>query len=376
MGAIQRLHRAQMGVSGGGKYIKFADPEVLRVLLANGVSSDGVGITLEDAARVTSIGTWFSGNTEITSFDEFEKFTGVTSLGFSNSSYRWAFSGCTSLETIRLPEGMTKIFNGTNNYSGVGGFWGCTSLRSVGNIGVLQEVGAFAFARCTSLEIDDLALPNLTTLDTNAFDGVKIKKVSDLGGITSLPGVSSSSQTFGDKSVLEEIVIPASITKIPAYTLYRYTALKSLAVNWGGITQIDTSAFTGVSCMPKSLTLPNLTGTLGNGAIRETNIEEILELGSITTFDSYAAYKCLLLNKVELPETITAINQQAFAYCKALKVVVCKAVTPPVIHTQAFMVASAIEAIYVPDASVDAYKAATNWATYAAQIKPMSEYNG
>lgn len=30
--------------------------------------------------------------------------------------------------------------------------------------------------------------------------------------------------------------------------------------------------------------------------------------------------------------------------------------------------------IYVPDALVDSYKAATNWSTYASQIRPLSEY--
>lgn len=32
--------------------------------------------------------------------------------------------------------------------------------------------------------------------------------------------------------------------------------------------------------------------------------------------------------------------------------------------------------IYVPDELVDSYKAATNWSTYADQIKPLSEYAG
>jgi hypothetical protein len=30
--------------------------------------------------------------------------------------------------------------------------------------------------------------------------------------------------------------------------------------------------------------------------------------------------------------------------------------------------------IYVPDSSVDAYKAAENWSTYASRIYPLSEY--
>ena len=33
-------------------------------------------------------------------------------------------------------------------------------------------------------------------------------------------------------------------------------------------------------------------------------------------------------------------------------------------------------AIYVPDESVDAYKAASVWSNYASVIHPMSEYTG
>lgn len=54
-----------MGVSGGGKYINFADPEVERVLLANGVSSDGVGLILrfqaEQASGQAQTALWYEG---------------------------------------------------------------------------------------------------------------------------------------------------------------------------------------------------------------------------------------------------------------------------------------------------------------------------
>lgn len=75
-------------------YIQFADAEVERVLIANGVSSDGVGITMEDAAKVTNIASWFNGNTAIESFDELDYFTGVTSIS-SN-----AFNGCANLQKL------------------------------------------------------------------------------------------------------------------------------------------------------------------------------------------------------------------------------------------------------------------------------------
>ena len=73
-------------------YVKFKDDEVRNVLLANGVG-DGSGITKEQLAKVTGIGTWFKGNEKITSFMELGE-TGVTSLG-SN-----CFDGCKNLAEV------------------------------------------------------------------------------------------------------------------------------------------------------------------------------------------------------------------------------------------------------------------------------------
>ncbi len=70
-------------------YVKFKDDEVRNVLLANGVG-DGSGITKEQLANVTGIGTWFKGNEKITSFMELGE-TGVTSLGNN------CFDGCINL---------------------------------------------------------------------------------------------------------------------------------------------------------------------------------------------------------------------------------------------------------------------------------------
>lgn len=207
MGAIQRLHRAQMGVSGGGKYIKFADPEVLRVLLANGVSSDGVGITLEDAARVTSIDRWFNGNTEITSFDEFEKFSNVTTLVGGSSTVGGAFWKCSALSSIKLPESLTTI--------GIRSFEGCTSL-SIKYIPVgVTSINDHAFGSIMSAQ-EDFILPNLTSLGLAAFIGVGgIRRVLDLGVITSLNGggsIATNSSTFRSCPDIELFIIPSTVT--------------------------------------------------------------------------------------------------------------------------------------------------------------------
>lgn len=69
---------------------------------------------MSEAAAVTNIGGAFTNNTEITSFDEFQYFTGITSLKEN------AFYCCSNLTSIILPSNIVEI--GANRSS----FWdGC-----------------------------------------------------------------------------------------------------------------------------------------------------------------------------------------------------------------------------------------------------------
>lgn len=222
MNAIMRLHRAQAGYlaaqGSGSKYIKFADPAVEAVLMAKGVSSDGIGITVADAEKVTSIGTWFKGNTEITSFDEFEKFTGVTKVASQS------FQDCTSLVSIKVP---CDIDNGPN--AGTAPFLNCTSLVSVYLGEKVKVVGNHAFRKCSSLsEINlekietlgrsalfgctlfakDVIIPKLQGSLYGTFSGTNVGRILDLGQITSIQG------TWGEPfcgSNAKVIILPSSL---------------------------------------------------------------------------------------------------------------------------------------------------------------------
>lgn len=222
MGAIQMLHRAQMGVSGGGKYIKFADPEVLRVLLANGVSSDGVGITTADVEKVTSIGTWFKGNTSIKYFDEFEKFTGVTSLG------NQAFNGCSNLTSIDCSNIETfgyLVFGSNTNLASVtlrdaitigeSAFDGCSN--AVFTNGIPESVTSIygpSFRYCAKLT-GDLYLPNLNNFSRGEnFRGCNLSRILSLGSLPRMRG-----NDFSDNSNLTLAILPESLTYI-AWNLF------------------------------------------------------------------------------------------------------------------------------------------------------------
>lgn len=80
----------------------------------------------------------------------------VTAIG-SN-----AFSGCTRISTVILPETVTQINDSA--------FSGCTSLRGIFIPNTVKSVGGFAFANCTSLEAIYVC-STLEAMGSGALDG-------------------------------------------------------------------------------------------------------------------------------------------------------------------------------------------------------------
>ena len=77
------------------------------------------------------------------------------------------------------------------------------------------------------------------------------------------------------------------------------------------------------------------------------------------------------LTSINIPEGVTSIGNNAFAYCTSLTNVTCLAMTPPSLGTDVFKNSSALTEIRVPAGSVDAYKAA--WSAYADKIVAIPE---
>ena len=107
---------------------------------------------------------------------------------------------------INLPSSLQTIGNAA--------FSDCTAFTSIDFPSSITTIYNNAFKGCTSLEIDDLALPNLTSISNGAFMNVKIRRISNLGKLTYLTDASESGYTFGDRNILEEIILPETMTEI------------------------------------------------------------------------------------------------------------------------------------------------------------------
>lgn len=311
-------------------YVKFKDPEVSRIVAENW--GDGTGTSLEQIQAVKDLNRAFYKNTLIETFDEFEEFTNTTTMGI----YGGGMEGCSNLRSIKLPKSFKDIKTRD--------FYNCTSLSSI-NLEHIESIGAQSFYGTTNLNIV-LNLPNLKSL-LESFEGSGIVGIENLGEAKNLyfrlcRNLKTVSQSVFDKAV---------------------------SVN-----------FMVCSSLESEINLP-LLENLGNGFNDCASIKKVTNLGKITTLNGVilgesAFIRCSNLELVVLPSTLETITGSAygpFRLCNNLKTIICHAITPPSLQSNLGDTHSSL-VIYVPDASVEAYKSATNWVTYANRIKPLSEY--
>lgn len=105
----------------------------------------------------------------------------------------------------------------------------------------------------------------------------------------------------------------------------------------------------------------NLT-TIGNWAFY--NCHELQSLAipeGVTEIGKAAFYGCAYLKDVNLPASVRAIGDNAFALCAKMAKLQVAAVVPPTIAAKTFEDVSRKMPVYVPEASVDAYKADPYW---------------
>ena len=158
------------------------------------------------------------------------------------------------------------------------------------------------------------------------------------------------------------------------------------------ITTIDTNAFAGSLC--RNVIIPETVTLIGKSAFSSANIGTMILPGNVTrvsdfafsgvigvndvapviklneglaVIGAYAFDSANIAGEIEIPSTVTEIGEGCFGWT-SITTVICKPTTPPALGTEAFP--SYVEGftIKVPAASVAAYKAATNWSSYADYI--------
>ena len=146
--------------------IYFADTNVKALCVANWDTNEDGELDKDEAAAVTSLGEVFKGNKTITSFNELQYFTGITSIGEN------AFNECSNLASVVFPNSVATISYGAFSNTGFiemvipssmrtidyNAFSFCSNLTSVTFEEGTTHVDNNVFAVCTNLE--EVAFPS------------------------------------------------------------------------------------------------------------------------------------------------------------------------------------------------------------------------
>lgn len=203
--------------------------------------------------------------------------TGLTEVEFGEtcetaSIGSYAFAKCTALPTIILPSTVTVL---TNNC-----FQGCSSLETINLPEGVYEIQGYAFDSCSKLS--NISLPNaLTHIGEYAFQG---------------SGLSSS------------IIIPSGITKINNYTFNKCSSLPSITIP-ASVSSIGEYAFQYCYALTSVTILEGLTG-LARGAFRYcTSLPNITIPSSVASIDRTVFNNCTALTEMTIlattPPTLT-----------------------------------------------------------------------
>lgn len=311
-----------------------------------------------------------------------------------------AFTSSINLKEVKLPSTIEKV--------GLQSFWQCISLESITIPDKVKALGQMSFCECVSLTEANLP-KGLETIGSQAFQGCEILSKfnfpSSLRTIGSyafngaldgynlqlpegLDSIGNNAFEFAGIGNTPEIVIPASVTKWGQYSFFKGGSHKKVTIlancpvpdcafqlNSGieevyiagsvkkigrnifdtyeglcriqkitleeGITEIGQTAFPGLYTDFK---LPNSVVKVGDNVCLSPNLKN-LELGSgleeIGTLGERVTNLSILVSRAEIPPTFTSRDDKF---------------VPEEVYNKA--------TLYVPEKSIDAYKAAPHWSRF------------
>ena len=181
----------------------------------------------------------------------------VTSIGYH------AFSGCSDLTEITIPDSVTSIDHRA--------FSDCSGLTTITIPDSVTSIGKWAFYDCSSL----------TTVEFGANS-----QLTSIGGYA-----------FAGCSGLTTITIPDSVTSVGEVAFSGCSSLTTITIP-DSVTSIGYHAFSGCSDLT-TITIPD----------------------SVTSIGEWAFFNCSGLTTITIPDSVTSIGNDAFYYCGSLAAV-------------------------------------------------------
>ncbi|MDR2575673.1 MAG: leucine-rich repeat domain-containing protein [Treponema sp.] len=204
-------------------------------------------------------------------------------LDLSGSTFtsigEWAFSDCTNLASVTIPNSVTSIGNRA--------FRDCTNLTDITIPDSVTSIGheAFSGTGLTSITIPD----SVTSIGDLAF-----ASCTSLTSVTIGNGVTSIGLAAFGWTGLTSVTIPGNVTRIGNSVFASCTSLTSVTIE-NGVTSIEESPFNNCTSLT-SITIPN----------------------SVTSIGWRVFVGCTSLTSITIPSGVTSIGEQAFSDCTSL----------------------------------------------------------
>ncbi len=281
----------------------------------------------------------------------------VTSIGDA------AFCWCSGLTSINIPDGVTSL--GTWTFIGCSSLANITfplSLTSIGyeafagcgltNITIpesVTSVGDFAFRNCG--ELTSVAILSNVLLGTFAF-----QYCSNLTSVTVVPGTALGHGSFSDCNSLETINV--------LVTDYASFCSRS----GGGDFPIRLIDSTGNE-ITEFLIPEGVTSINGSAFYNCTGLTSVIISEGVTSIGGNAFHNCSSLTTIAIPSSVASIDDGAITNCESLEVVTCYAPTVPSTNTNAFDGSyTEYATLIVPDEALSDYQTTAPWSNFGTLL--------
>lgn len=231
-----------------------------------------------------------------------------------------AFSNCSSLVSIDIPYGMSRI--------GYSAFESCTCLTEINIPDSVSIIEKNAFSGCSNLKKINVSEnnPDFCSLNGILYNKEQTSIIAvpqELTGEVSLSVYLESIEDFAFYGCenITDIILHENVKSIGSSAFSGCSSLRSIYIP-SGVKNIGSGAFNGCSSL-QSVSIPSGVSTISDWAF--ANCDSLSNINipkGVTSIEENAFYDCYSLTSIEIPEGVLSIGDSAFEYCEGLTSIV------------------------------------------------------